>query len=343
MANKTKIRFGLGIPTGTEGLMYPIPYSSAREVVELSVFAEKMGFDSVWGNDHVQSQQYVMEEFGEYPRYYAPLLELAAIAERTTTLQVCTALLVAPFRHPVVMAKELATLDHLSGGRLLVGVGIGAYREEFEAEYGDKASEMVRGDMLDESLEVMCRIFKEETVDHQGRYYSVKNLKSFPKPVQSPFPFYIGGNSPKGYQRVAKFGTGWLPALLTTDEIKAGIKGIEACCAEVGRNMSDIDIAPQLGIAVAKTREEAEKMFQSSQLYKHGVSLSKSTMKGKDATQYAQRNLVGTPDEVGQRIEEYVAAGVTHFSALIFANNTMQETKDHMQYFSEEVLAKLNK
>ena len=113
-----KANFGLGIATGTEGLMYPIPYSSARDVVDLSIYAEKLGFHSVWGNDHITSQDYVREQFGQAPRYYSPLITLAAIAERTTTLKIATALLVIPFRNPLVMAKEIATLDHLSGGRV---------------------------------------------------------------------------------------------------------------------------------------------------------------------------------------------------------------------------------
>ena len=147
-----KANFGLGLATGTEGLMYPIPYSSARDVVDLSVYAEKLGFHSVWGNDHITTQNYVREEFdNKPPRYYAPLLELAAIAERTTTLKLATALLVIPFRNPLVMAKEIATLDQLSGGRVMLGVGLGAYREEFEAEFGANAEGMVRGEMLDES------------------------------------------------------------------------------------------------------------------------------------------------------------------------------------------------
>ena len=95
-----KANFGLGIATGSEGLMYPIPYSSARDVVDLSIYAEKLGFHSVWGNDHITTQNYVREEFPQPPRYYAPLLVLSAIAERTTTLKMATALLVLPFRNP---------------------------------------------------------------------------------------------------------------------------------------------------------------------------------------------------------------------------------------------------
>ena len=336
-----KANFGLGIATGTEGLMYPIPYSSAREVVELSVYAEKLGFHSVWGNDHITTQNYVREEFeGRPPRYYAPLLELTAIAERTTTLKVATALLVLPFRNPLVMAKEIATLDHLSGGRLLLGIGLGAYREEFEAEFGEAAKDMVRGEMLDESIEIMQRLFTEDNVTFKGKYFDIEHAQSYPHPVQNPFAFYIGGNSAKGYRRVAKYGTGWLPALLTPEEIKAGVEGIEKECAEVGRSISEIDIAPQISVSVAETHEDAIRRYEASQIYRHSCSLGKSTMKGKDPTQYLDRNLVGSVDEVCERVEKYIEAGVTTFSALIFADNTIEETKEHMQFFSENIISR---
>ncbi len=339
---KKKIKFGLAIPTGTEGLMVNLPYASAREVVDLSIFAEKVGFDSVWGNDHLHSQKYVLKEFGQDPRYYSPLLELAAIAERTAKLEVCTALLVAPFRQPAVAAKELITLDHLSGGRVKIGIGLGAYREEFEAEFGERAANMVRGKMLDESLEIMSRLFKEASVTYHGEYFSVNELRTNPKPIQSPFPFYIGGNSDNAFERVAKYGTGWLPALLTVDEIHHGLEGIGQACEKYGRSVTNIDVAPQFGISMCKTHEEAMKKFEESQLYRHGISLANSTMKGRDATNYTQRNIVGSVDEVMEKINTYISAGVTHFSALTFVDKNIQETEDSMQFFAEEILSKFN-
>ena len=336
MSNKG-IQFGLAIPTGTEGLMYPIPYSSARQVVELSVFAEELGFDSVWGNDHVQTQQYVLDTFKKSPRYYAPLLQLAAIAERTTTLKLATAILVAPFRHPAIMAKEISTLDHLSNGRLLLGIGLGAYLEEFQAMFGRTSKGVVRGEMLDESLMLLERIFNEDNVTHNGKYYSVRDFKSFPKPIQSPFPFYIGGNSEKGLQRTAKYGTGWIPAALTVKEIVTGVETIKEYGIKCGRASVKYDIAPQFSVMLCKTYEEAERKFKHSQLYSHGNSLSQSTMKGKDSDNFRDRELVGSIEEVIERIHDYINAGVTHFSALTFADNTLEETKEHMQRFAEEV------
>ncbi|MDD4569730.1 MAG: LLM class flavin-dependent oxidoreductase [Tepidanaerobacteraceae bacterium] len=336
-----KPKFGIGIPTGTEGLMYPIPFAKVRDNIRMAKAAEKLGFDSVWGNDHVATQHYVREEFGSSPNYYAPLLVLTAIAENTTNLKLATALLVVPFRHPVNIAKELATLDHISNGRLMVGVGIGAYREEFECMMGEKARSIKRGELLDESLTIVKKIFEEDKVTYKGNYFDVKSLESYPKPLQKPFPFYIGGNSPKGHKRVAKFGTGWLPAVLTPDEVKTGVSNIQKYCEEIGRNVADIDIAPQLSISIGKTHEEAEAKFKVSQVYKHLESLKQSTLKDQDTGEYGERNLIGTPDEIGERIKEYAEAGVTTFSALLFATNTVDEMIESMQFFSEEVISKL--
>ncbi|HHY52221.1 MAG TPA: LLM class flavin-dependent oxidoreductase [Clostridiales bacterium] len=333
-----RIRFGLGIATGTEGLMYPIPYSSAREVVEISVLAERLGFDSVWGNDHIQTQEYVYQKFGDYPRYYAPLVELAAIAEHTTNLLLCTALLVLPFRHPVNVAKEVATLDHLSGGRVRLGVGIGAYREEFEAQYGRDAAGINRGEMLEESVQLLHRIFTEENVTHEGKYYSVRNLKCFPKPLQNPFPLYFGGNSTMSYGRVAKYGTGWLPAGLKVEEIRQAVEQIGYECEKQGRSLDEIDIAPQFGICIKKTHEEAHAAYQNSQHYRHSLSLQNTTYKGKDIANYAERRIIGSPQEVAQRIQNYIDAGVTHFAALVFAGNSLEDTKEQMHLFAEEVM-----
>ena len=146
------MRYGLGVPTGTEGLMYPIPYAGIDQAVELAVAAENLGFDSVWANDHVTTQAYVREEFADPPRYYDPFAYLSYLAAVTQRIRLATAIMVLPFRHPVVAAKQVATLDQLSGGRAVLGVGIGAYREEFEAMWpgrslnrGEYAAEAIRG------------------------------------------------------------------------------------------------------------------------------------------------------------------------------------------------------
>ncbi|MEH7251179.1 LLM class flavin-dependent oxidoreductase [Neobacillus niacini] len=339
---KNLVKFGVGIPTGTEGLIYPVPFATARDNIKISIAAEALGFDSVWGNDHVSTQHYVREEFNQPPNYYSPLLTLASIAENTTKLKLGTALLVIPFRNPVMIAKELATLDQLSNGRVIAGVGLGAYREEFVAMFGSKAKEMHRGNMIDESLYILDQLFKEEVFSYEGKYFDVKDVQTYPRPVQNPFPIYIGGNAEAGKLRTAKYGQGWLPAVLTPEEVKKGVEDIGEFCVQFNRNPGEIDIAPQLVISIAKTREEGVSRFESSQTYKHLESLKKSTLKNQDTQTYENRNLIGTPDEIGEKIQEYIKAGVTTFSGLLFANNTVDEMLESMQFFSEEVMSKFS-
>lgn len=341
MLNK-KIPFGVGIPTGTEGLMYPIPFvNSIRDNIEISVRAEKLGYDSVWGNDHVATQHYVTEEFHKTPNYFSPLITLAAIAENTTTLKLATALLVLPLREPGLLAKELSTLDQLCNGRLRLGVGLGAYREEFDSIFGEKSEGKVRGKMLDESLMILNKLFREDNVTVNGEYFSVKNLTSTPRPISDPFPFYIGGNSRKGMERVVKFGTGWLPSGFTTAEMKEKVSELEVMLENSGRKLAEIDIAPQYTVALGRTHEEACEKYKNSQQYKHMLSLANSTMAGINLDNCIERDLVGTPKEVVERINEFIDAGVTSFPALLFTANNLSEFYDEMQWFSEEVIAQI--
>ena len=337
----TKPKFGVAIPTGTEGLMYPVPFASAQDNIRIALAAERLGFDSVWGNDHVSTQHYVRGEFDRPPNYYAPMLVLAAIAQATSTLKVATAILVTPFRHPVVIAKEAATLDHLSGGRMILGVGIGAYREEFEAMYGPAARRMQRGEMLDEALSALQVLWAEEDASFLGKYYQFEHVQSYPKPLQRPVPVYIGGNSAEGRKRVARWATGWLPAVLSPDEVRAGVAEIRAHAEAIGRDAGPIDIAPQLAVSLGRTHEEAVAKFRSSQVYKHLQSLKRSTLKGQQSGTYEERNLIGTPDEVREQIARYVDAGVTTFSALLFAEDTVDAFIEAMEWFSEDVMRKL--
>lgn len=334
----SKIKFGVAIPTGTEGLIYPIPFAKARDNVEIAKKAEKLGYDSVWGNDHVTTQEYVIKGFLQPPNYYSPLITLAAIVENTTKLKVATAILVIPFRNPLMVAKELATLDQLALGRLIVGVGIGAYREEFESLYGDNAKKISRGSMLDESLQILHKIFNEDTVTYKGEYFDIVNAQSYPKPLQKPFPFYIGGNSHNVLERTAKFGTGWLPSSLTPEEVKSGKKKIKMYCEKMEQLDKKVEIAPQITCSIAKTHEAAVKKYEKSQIYVHKMSLKQSTFRNQDVEAYERRILVGAPYEICERVQEYIDAGVTTFASMLFADNSLSEFLESMEFFAEEVI-----
>src|ERR1043165_793299 len=128
------MRFSIQLPTCTEGLVNPIPFARPEDFVRLAQAAERLGDDAGWGNDHITAAPYVRTKWPDPPNFYEVLMTLATVGAHTRRVQLGTAVLALPLRDPVLLAKQVATLDRFTGGRVLLGVGIGAYREEFTAQ-----------------------------------------------------------------------------------------------------------------------------------------------------------------------------------------------------------------
>ena len=199
--------------------------SDPHEVVRLGVRAEELGFDSVWVNHHVLNVGYVRERLGERP-YHDALVMLTWLAAQTSRVRLGTSVLVLPYLHPMVLAKELATLDHLSGGRLTVGVGVGSLPEE-NAALGVAYDS--RGVYCNEFLEVMRRLWTEERASFHGRFFDFEDLISSPKPLQRPHPpIVVGGNRPPALRRVASLGDGWHPLGVSPDGVRQRLETIRS-------------------------------------------------------------------------------------------------------------------
>jgi probable F420-dependent oxidoreductase len=317
-------------------MMYPVPYASAEEAVQLAVAAEEMGFESVWGNDHVSTQRYVRAEFADPPRFFDPFAYLAFVAARTERIRLATCVAVMVFRHPVVLAKQAATLDHLSCGRLVLGVGIGAYREEFEAMWPER--DLHRGDHAWEYLEALGMLFDRRRASYRGTYVRFDDVECSPKPVRQALPILSGGNSQGARRRAAALANGWLPACLTPAEYAAGMSEIAAFAEDSGRGLPDgFETALQLVVSIADTKEAAIDRFGLSQAHAHLASLGDSTMRGR-LDGLTSRNLVGTADDIGERVRDYLDAGVGTFAGLLFAAATVGETLEQMEQFAETVI-----
>ena len=161
------MRFSVQLPTCTEGLVNPIPFARPADFVRLAQAAERLGYDAVWGNDHVTAAPYVRTKWSEPPSFYEVLITLATVGAHTRRIRLGTAVLVLPLRDPVLLAKQVATLDQLTGGRVVLAVGIGAYREEFAAHWPRRVSAR-RGDLLDEGLAALRLLLTERTASHAG-------------------------------------------------------------------------------------------------------------------------------------------------------------------------------
>jgi len=330
------MRFGVHIPTCIEGMMYPVPFAKPSDILPTALLCEELGFDSVWGNDHMTTQRYVQQEFAEAPNFFEPLITFSYCAGRTTRLRFATGIIVLPMRNMPVLAKQVATLDQLSGGRLILGVGAGAYREEYEALFPD-ARGVRRGTIVDEGMQALRLLFTERSATFRGSTVHFEDVECFPKPAQDPMPIYAGGNHPEVRRRAGQYGQGWMPAVLTPEEIARGIEDVHRAAAAAGRNGAAIDIAPQFAVSIGRTRDEADRRFRGSQLFKHLESLKKSTLREQTGG-FEQRNLIGSPEEISERIRVYERAGVTTCSGMLFVAGSVPEMREAIELFGREVL-----
>jgi probable F420-dependent oxidoreductase len=194
-----------------------------HEVVRLGVHAEALGFDSVWVNHHVLNVGYVRDRLQERP-YHDALTVLTWLAARTSTVSLGTSVLVMPYLHPMVLAKQLATLDHLSGGRLVIGLGAGSLPEE-NAAMGVPYDR--RGQYCDEFVQVLRLLWTETRASFDGEFFSFEDIISSPKPMQYPHPpLVIGGNRPPALRRAARYGDGWHPMNCSPDGVRRRLQTI---------------------------------------------------------------------------------------------------------------------
>lgn len=182
---------------------------------------ESLGFDSLWLSDRIG---------GEAPD---PLVAMSFAAGRTTRLKFGMSVMVLPGRNPVLLAKELATLDRLAGGRLLPAFGLGAADPHEQQAFGVERS--ARAALFDESLQVLRGCWAAEPLTHHGAHFDYDSLQVLPKPSQAHLDVWLGGLAPSELRRVGRLADGWLPSFVTPDDAARGREVIEATAAQHGR------------------------------------------------------------------------------------------------------------
>jgi probable F420-dependent oxidoreductase len=208
------------------GLM-DFPFTSAAGWWRWVDLCEQGGVDSLWQTDRVVSRQPILE----------CMTAIAAMAGRTRRLKFGVNVISVALRDPVLVAKQCATIDVLSEGRLLPAFGIGSpLAPEWKALNLDTRT---RGRMTDEGLEIIARLWREDSVDFKGRYYHLTGASIAPKPVQADLPLWIGGASDAAIRRTARVGTGWQAGGETPDEAGRVVTAIKAAVAEAGRHIDD--------------------------------------------------------------------------------------------------------
>lgn len=209
-----KIRIGIGLGTMTAT-------GEGGRFATLVDACEQLGFDSLW----------VSERLGAPAP--DPLIALAVAAGRTTRLKLGTSVLVLPGRNPVILAKEMASLDVLSNGRFLPAVGLGVADAAEQRAFGVERRE--RGRRHDDALALMRKCWTGEVISHHGEFYAVDDVCVLPKPQQAKLDVWLGGASPVELRRVGRVGDGWLPSFCTPDDVARGRPIVEQAAADADR------------------------------------------------------------------------------------------------------------
>jgi len=270
---------------------------AAREPARtLARRCEELGFDSLWAGDHIAFRVPILES----------LSLLSFLAGATERVLLGTSVYLLPLRRPAIAAKSVATLDVLSGGRAILGVGVGGeFPPEFDACGVPRAE---RGSRTDEGIEILRRLWSEDAVEHRGRHFSFGPVSMDPKPVQAGGPpVWIGGRRPPAFRRAGRLGDGYISHMCAPDTYRANLETIAGHAEAAGRKLERFDTAAFLFTALDDDYETALDRAASVLAGVYGRPVEQFR---EAAPRYV---LLGRPEDCLEQMRGFHAAGVRHF------------------------------
>jgi probable F420-dependent oxidoreductase len=287
-------------------------------LTDAALSAEALGFDAIWSADRVVTPWKINTSYpySENHEFIVPpdrpfldsLTCLAYLAGVTRSITLGISVLVLPYRHPLYWARAAVSIERLSKGRLIMGVGVGWMEEEFAAQ---GISFKDRGRMTDEQLQIISKLWTEEHISYKGSFYSFQDLAFHPKPLQQPrIPIWVGGEGIHAQRRTAKYGDAWFPYFveITPRELKASYDNILKLTVEAGRDPDQLRLACCRPIEVMR-----------------------------DPVPQDENRLRGNPEQLVEALNSYHKIGVDHL-ALQFMVPRWPERVEQIERFAREVM-----
>lgn len=275
----------------------------AGELVEIARVCEETGFDSVWATDHIVMPRELREPYGQL---LEPLITLSFVAAATERLKLGTSSIVLPQRNPILVAKQASALDVFSGGRVILGMGIGWAEREFGylgADFRRRAS------VMEEGIRLMRDLWTEEKVNFEGRYHRLEDVVFLPKPVQGRIPIWVAGNSEGALRRAVRIGDGWHPVGLDLERYAAGAEA-------VAKSGAKLTLSLRVTVDIRKKREAAP---------------------GRDGEKRV--TFSGGPAEIRRSVEAYQSAGLQYLCASILHPSAAEIIEDVRKFSSDVIVS----
>jgi probable F420-dependent oxidoreductase len=287
------------------------------ELAELVSLTDRLGFDSLWCGDHISFPVPILD----------PLLQLAQAAVVSRRLLLGTSVLLLPLRHPTPVAKQVITLDHLSEGRFILGVGVGG---EFPNEYAAcDVPHTERGARLADGVTVLRKFFSGEPVSHHGKFYGpFQDVPMRPPPRQPGGPpIWFAGRKEAALRRIGRLGDGYLSYVITPEMYRDALGTIDQAAVAAGRETINFGTGHLLFTRLDKTYEEALDRATETLSVRYAMDFRKA------AQRYCA---LGTPQMVAERIRDFHAAGVRHIALDLLG--PYEQKSDQMEWFAREAL-----
>jgi alkanesulfonate monooxygenase SsuD/methylene tetrahydromethanopterin reductase-like flavin-dependent oxidoreductase (luciferase family) len=334
------MRFGLLLPQTNW-------VASTTALRDAAQAAEALGFDAVSVHDHIQYNGWFVASGSRTPvaggdqrNLFDAVATLAYVAAITSRVRLLTSILLVPVREPIVTAKQLATIDQLSDGRLVVGIGVGPplrasegettrlanHRSNAEVEYAAFGLSGSRGPVVDEYVEAMIAIWTQDPASYEGRHVRFEAIDVHPKPVQRPhMPIWVGGRSQYALERVVRLGETWNPSQVSLAQFREAWTWLDARFDEVGRPLAT-ERAINLFSCIAASDDEAE-------------AIARPTV-GEffySDPEFRQRTLIGSPETWRERLADWRALGLT-FCEVKPVYHTVDDLIDQLRVIADEVM-----
>ncbi|WP_329547028.1 LLM class F420-dependent oxidoreductase [Streptomyces sp. NBC_01356] len=301
-----RLAYGMQLPIQSQSTIYAEPWEAGAgpgDLVEIARAADRSGFAYLASCDHVAIPRRLASAMSTV--WYDPVATLALLAGVTERVRLLSHVAIVGLRHPLITAKQYATLDHLSGGRLILGVGAGHVQEEFEVLGVDFER---RGAVLDESIDALrAALGPDEFPVHHGKLYDFEGLGQLPRPAQERVPVWVGGSSPAAVRRAAQRGDGWLPQGDPRDRLPEQIDRLKSLRAQAG-------VEESLTIG----------------------AITEPLYVGEPGWDVGRRTLHGAPEALAESLRAYRAMGV-HQIQVRFRSRSRTELTDQMAAFGTEV------
>lgn len=334
----SKISFGNRVPNSG-------PLASPQAIVAVAKASEELGFDEIWVHDHLTWTEEIHKTHissgaeealsaNDKPDFYEAMTTLAYLAGAVPRVRLGMACLVVPCRNPIYAAKQAASLDVMSGGRVDLGIGIGSPATLHAREYEVLGVERRRrGRMCDDYVGAMKALWTQHPTTYRGEFVQFENAEMFPKPLQKPHPpLWVGGWTEAAMGRTARLGDGWLPAWLKPADIGEKFRQVKAMAAARGRNAEAISLGIEVYVSIDRDSERAQQDAIAT------FKASRGTYEREMSLEFLRDvSLIGSPAEVLARVKAYAKAGVSHFETK-FIYPSVERALDMMRLFAAEVI-----